>query len=153
MASKVFDLGDDLEHLPDILGAYEKKVEEAETLLLMKGKVAGEALNEQAYWPGHYDIRRAELRTIIKFLERKCNKIRASAYAKSVANYQIEMSDRARERYIDTLDDVQTMLDVIAEVEEVYEKFTAIVDAFKSRGFVLRDKTQMMINQLHNDLL
>lgn len=151
--SRIADLGKNFENLPGLLLEYDEHLAEASARIAIKGKIIEEALKEQAAWPVFYDEKRRELKTLVKFLDSKVNATRGRLTRIYTENYSRELSDRLKDKYIDNEDDFLKMNEIFLEVEELAEKYEAIVDAFKVRGFALRDIVTLRVNSLHQGSL
>lgn len=138
------------ENLPTLLFEYHEDLDLAEKRLSLKGKTMEAALKDQAAWPIVYANMKAELDTILKYVALQVDRQRGIAYQRYTEQYSRELSDRAKERYIDQNEDYLKYQELYLEVQEVREKASAVVDAFTTRGFALRDLTQIRINQLHS---
>lgn len=112
-----------------------------------------EALKEQAAWPIFYDEKRRELNTLVKYLDSKVNAVRGRLTRAYTENYSRELSDRLKDKYIDNEDEYLSMNEIYLEIYEIAEKYEAVVEAFKVRGFALRDITQLRIAQMHQGVL
>lgn len=137
-------------NLPDILAGYEEDLTLAESRLAMKGKTLEACLKDQAAWPIVYSTMKAELDTISKYINVRVEYQRGMLYRQLTENHSRELSDRAKDKYIDNEDDYVKYQELYLEVKEMADKASAVVDAFTTRGFALRDITQLRINQLHS---
>lgn len=139
--------------LPTIVDEYSKILDEAPSALTMKGKTIEQCLKEQASEPIVYADIKAELETIHKGLNKSLDALRSRLYRQYVEKYTRALSDRAIDKFIDGDDDVNAYLDLIIMVKEQLDRSSAVLNAFDTRGFALRDVTQIRINQLHKTLL
>lgn len=151
--SRIADLGKDFKNLPAIIAEYDDHLIEAAGRLSIKGKIIEEALKEQAAWPVFYDEKRRELKTLVKFLDSRVNAVRGKLYRAYTEQYSRELSDRVKDKYIDNEAEYAKIYEVYLEIEELAEKYEAVVDAFKTRSFALRDITTLRINQMHTGTL
>jgi hypothetical protein len=151
--SRIADLGKKYEKLPAIIAEYDAHLDEAQSRIAIKGKIIEEALKEQAAWPVFYDEKRRELNTLVKFLDAKVSYVRGKLTRDYTERYSRELSDRVKDKYIDNEDEYMSIYEVYLEVLELAEKYDAVVDAFKVRGFALRDITQLRIAQMNQGSL
>ena len=147
--SIVRQLGRGLEHFDAIMAGYAKELGEAEDRLKVKGKNLEDANKEQAAWRYFYDVRKAELGALVEYFETQKNKIRSRLF-KGMENYPRDLSDRAKDKYIDHEQDYLTIVETYLEVKEMYDKYSALVGAFEARGFALRNITEIRIHSLEN---
>lgn len=141
-------LGPHCENLDTILQQYETDIVDAESRIKIQGKTLATANREQAGWATYYDTRKVELKTLVKLLESRVNSVRGKLFRKYTENSSRELSDRAKDKYIDHDSEYLDVYSLLLEVEELYEKMAAIVDGFKTRGYALRNLTDLVINQL-----
>lgn len=151
--SRIADLGQNFENLPSLLAQYDEHIEAAPERLAVKGKVIEEALKEQAAWPVFYDEKRRELNTLVKYLDARVADTRGKLTRQYNENYSRDLAERTREKYIDNEAEYITVYQVYLEVYELAEKYEAVVDAFKTRSFALRDIVTLRVNQLQTGIL
>lgn len=151
--SRIADLGKNFERLPALLTEYDEHLALAPERLAIKGKIIEEALKEQAAWPVFYDEKRRELNTLVKYLDSRVSAVRGRLYRAYTENYSRDLPDRTKDKYIDNEPDYLTVNEVYLEVYELAEKYEAVVEAFKVRGFALRDITVLRVNSLHTGTL
>lgn len=132
-----------LEKLPDILNEYEKELENVHAILKIKGKTLRKA-NQEAENQFFYDEKRRELYALVKFMDAKVNAVRGRIYRNLIEKSPRELSDRAKDRYIDNEHDYLVMYQIYLEVKEMYEKYESVVDAFRSRGFAINNLTKLV---------
>lgn len=145
--SRIADLGKKYEKLPLIIAEYDAHLDEAQSRIAIKGKIIEEALKEQAAWPVFYDEKRRELNTLVKFLDARVSYVRGKLTRAYTEQYSRELSDRIKDKYIDNEDEYMSIYEVYLEVLELAEKYDAVVDAFKVRGFALRDVVTARVHQ------
>lgn len=146
--SIISQLGPRYEHLPDILQKYEDEIAAAEDRIRIRGKPLGKANEEQPGWLVYYDSRRIEMKALVKFFEGRVTAVRGKLFRQYTESYSRDLSDRAKDKYIDHDKEYTDVYSVLIEVEELYEKLVAVVEAIKSRGFALRNLTELTVNQL-----
>lgn len=151
--SRIHDLGPKLEGIPALLDEYETAFEQIESNLTLKGKSLDFALKEQSSWPIYYDARKAELRTLVKFMDDQVNKVRGRLTRQFVENYSRQIGERLISTYVDAEPEFIKMRELYFEVEELYEKFSAAAEAFNKRGFALRDLTTARVHQIQDSTL
>ena len=151
--SRIPDLGKNFENLPAILIEYDEDLSLANERLAVKGKVIEEALKEQAAWPVFYDQKLRELKTVLKFMDSRVAYTRGKLTRQYNENYSRELSERTRDKYIDNEDEFMSINELYLEIYELTEKYEAVVDAFKVRGFALRDITTLRVNSIHTGTL
>ena len=141
-------IGARYEHLPDVLQQYEEDIELAADRISLKGKLLAKANEEQIGWLVYYESRRVEMKALVKFFETRVTATRGRLFRQYTENSSRELSDRAKDKYIDHDKDYIDVNSVLIEVEELYEKLAAIVDTIKARGYALRNLTDIAVNQL-----
>lgn len=147
--SKIDLLKKDFSILPDILAEYDEALEQARELLPIAGKTLNTAQKEQCGGYAFFDERRAELKTLVKFMSAQVDKVRGELTRKYMGSSR-DMGERLIAKYIDSEQAYLSMHELLLEVEEIYEKYTAVVDAFTKRGYALKDLTAARIAEIHN---
>lgn len=149
--SRIPNLGKDLERLPDFISEYEQDIVDAKKHIAIDGKSLALANKEQASWQVYYAMRRSEVYVVLKYMEFLVEKTRGRLFKSYTERGNRDLSDRAKERYIDNEDIYLSKHELYLEVKEIYDKFDAIVDGFKSRGFALNNLTRLRIESLENE--
>lgn len=160
--SRIADLGDNkstetkdkYKNLAKILGDYMNDLSEAEENLKIEGKSLEKANRENASWKFYYRQRLVELSTLTKYFEREIDRVRGKLFRSySPPNFNIDLSDRAKDKYIDNEQAYLDINELFLEVKEIRDSYEAIVDAFTDRGYALKNITQARIAQLEDALL
>lgn len=146
--SLIHDVGKKLEHLPGVIDTYSGYLEDFESNLKIEGKNLERANVEQASWGSYYDQRRIELRTLVKFMESELERIRGKLWTFYTEKYSRDLGTRDKDQYINNDQEYLSYLELFLEVKELHDKFEAVVDAFKSRGFALRNITDLRVHSL-----
>ena len=148
--SKIPDLGKNLCQLPEILTQYENELDDVESHIGIKNKTLERANRDQT-WQSYYDQRRIELKTILDYIENnQIKRIRGKLFQKYTENFQQELSDRAKDKYIDNEQAYLEMYEIFLEVKEVYNKYQSVVDTFTSRGYALNNITKARVAEVHD---
>lgn len=147
--SRIDALKRDFSTLPDILAEYDDALENARLLLPIAGKTLDLAQKEQCGGYAFFDERRAELKTLVKFMNAQVDKVRGELTRKYMGASR-DMGERIIAKYIDSEPTYLSMYELLLEVEEVYDKYNAVVEAFTKRGYALKDLTAARIAEIHN---
>lgn len=150
MSSQIGEISVDVTKLPELLEKYENMLSDAEEHLKIEGKNLEKANIEQAAWQSYYDERKVELNTLLKFFEARVDSTRGRLFQKYTETYSHDLSDRAKDKYIDHEDAYLTNYELYLEVKEMHDKYAAVVEAFKSRGFALRNIVQLRVAALED---
>lgn len=159
--SKIAELGDKkstniqerFKYLPKILGEYLDELNEAEQNLEIKGKSLENANKENPSWYYYYNQRFVELNTLTKYFEGEIERVRGKLFRSFTENNNRDLSDRAKDKYIDNEQAYLEMNELYLEVKEVRDSFEAVTSAFKDRGYTLTNITKIRVATLENDLL
>lgn len=148
--SRIPDLGEKYKNLPNVLEQYENELLNADDNLRLKGKTIQVANRENPTWKSYYDQRKAELKTLVEYLEVQVKRVRGRLYRQYNEKYSRELDHRAIEKYIDNEDAVLRTTEVLLEVKELYEKYQSIVEAFTARGYALNNITKLRVASLED---
>lgn len=151
--TRITDIGQKFEKLPAVIAEYENVLKDAEDLIRLKGKMLVEANKENPAWQLFYDQKRIELATLSKFLESQVLKIRGKLFRSLCENHQLDLSDRAKDKYIDNEKEYLDIYELFLEVDEIYKKYQAVVDAFQARSYSLNNLTKIHVAQLENIII
>lgn len=147
--SRIDALKKDFTVLPTILAEYDDYLENARSMLPIAGKTLATAQKEQCGGYAFFDERRAELKTLVKFMNAQVEKVRGELTRKYMGGSR-DMGERLIAKYIDSEPSYLSMYELLLEVEEVYDKYNAVVEAFTKRGYALKDLTAARIAEIHN---
>ncbi len=156
--SKIADLGDKkavnlkdrFKNLPSILAEYDEALEEAEPYLMLKGKTLVEANRENASRYAFYDERRVELKTLVEYIESQVQRVRGQLFRGFTEQYNRDLSDRAKDKYIDSEQAYLDIYEIYLEVKEMYDQYSSVVEAFKLQGYALRNITEARVASVEN---
>lgn len=148
--SRIADLGSGYKNLPALIAEYEAEIDAAPERLTLKGKTLAEALKEQCSWPMFYEVRKAEVKTLVKYIEAQVEKVRGQLGRRYKDNLSLDVGERMLNSFINSEAEYLKVNELRLEVEELYEKYSAMDKAFDKRGFALRDMTTAKVNQLHD---
>lgn len=148
--TRIAELGPKLADVPRLIAEYEDGLIEAKDHLRMSGKRMDVALAEQGSWTFYYGAKKSELKTLVKFMELQVASVRGELIRRYTENYSRALGDRVLNNYVDNEPEYLSMRQLALEIEEMYEKYDALMDAFKSRGFALNNTTNLKIAQLHD---
>jgi FMN phosphatase YigB (HAD superfamily) len=145
-------LGKDNENLQAMLELYDEELKKAPERLSLKGKLLSLANREHVAWLVHYDEKRVELKILTKHFQAQVDRVRGRLFQQYTDRPSREYSERAKDKLIDNDDEFLNANDLLLQVEEMYEKYAAIIEAFKSRGFLLRNLTEIQAQQLNDPI-
>jgi len=132
---------------------YEGYLATVEEHLAIKGKTLAEACVEHAAWAVYYDQKRVEVGSLKKYLEREVERIRGKQWMQITDNHARDYSTTDKNNYINCDASFLAMHELMLEVAELYDKFVAVSDAFKSRGYALNNITKLRVSAIENDII
>lgn len=151
--SLIDQLGENNENVAVILERYDRDLQHAKDHIAIEGKRLEKANLEQASWQAFYDERRIELYTLVKHFEAEVARVRGKLWAKYTDNFTIALGPKDKDQYINKEPAYLLMNAIFLEVKEIYSQYEAVVDAFRSRGFALRNITNIRVSQLEDVIL
>lgn len=151
--SVLFELEDNMSNLPAIIGRYEAGIADVNDRLSLDGKTLERANQEHASWQSYYDERRIELYSLMKQTEDYVNKVKGELWVNYTERFSIELSTRDKEMYINKEPVYLASKRLYNIVCEMYKKYEAVVDAYRSRGFALRNITNIRCAALEDVVL
>lgn len=146
--SKVLHLGKDYEELPKILDQFTQDLKPAEEQLEKEGKLLETSLSKNSSYMHYYDERRIQLHSLVKYFRMEVDRVRSDLYRKYNEVYTRELTYNLMTKYIDGEEDYLYVYKLLIEVEELYEEYVAVVEAFKQRNFELGHMTKLRIANL-----
>lgn len=151
--SIIFEVKDDNSNLPDIIAQYDDMLKDYRDDLEIEGKTLQKANLEQASMLAYYDERRIELYTLQKHYENKLNEVKGKLWVGYTENFSISLAATDKTQYIMREERYLEYCQYILIVSELHKKFESIVEAFKSRGFALRNITNARVAAIEDQIL
>lgn len=151
--SRILDVGDKLKNLPKILAEYDAALEGVEDLIEIKGKSLEGANMENPTWQSFYDQKRVELKTLTEFMDMEVQRVRGKLFRNYNENNSRELKEREINQYINNEEAYLTSYQMYLEVKELLMKYQAVVDAYTTRGYALKNITAVRIASLESTIL
>ena len=151
--SRIPDLGKGYANLPNIINSYQEELILAKDRLAIKGKPYGTAQHEQCTWPNFYDQRKVELKTLVKFFESRVAAVRGRLVKRYNENSNRVLGERMMQSYIDHEEDYLNIHELSLEINELYEQYQAVCDAFTKRGFALRGINDALVHNFTSAII
>lgn len=156
--SRIPDLGDKksndikerFKNLPAILADYNDELKGAEQDIQIKGKSLEGANRENPSLYSYYDQRRVELKTLVEFMDNQVQRTRGRLFRTFTENNNRDLSDRAKDKFIDGEQAYLDIFEIYLEVKEVCESYASIVEAIKFRGYSLNNITKARVANMEN---
>lgn len=149
----IAELGDDFELLPSFLERMEIDFKDAAKHLKIKGVTLDQSLIEQASWVGYYHFRHVELRTIRKHIETVTERARGKLWRHYTEKHPRELQYRDKEHYVNTEDRVAQLKEYYHCVIELEEKYEAMCEALKQKGFMLNALVKSKVASIDGNMV
>lgn len=150
---RISDLIDNPEAIIALIQKYEGVIATSEDVVRLTGKTLEAANKEQAEFTWKASQALAESEGVVKLLEAKLDKLRAGAFRKIKETSDRALADRTIEKYVDDDQDVLDMLHVYLELKMCRDKLAAVVEAFKARGYALKNIVEVRVNSIHQAVM
>lgn len=151
--SLILTIKDDDSNLFEILDMYNDFLSDAEQNLEISGKTLEAANLEHASWMSYYDEKRIELYSLVKHYETKLAKIKGNLWADYTEKYSVSLAATDKGHYIAKEPRYLEVNELLLLTQETYNKFDGLVEAYKSRGFALRNITNARVAALQDVIL
>lgn len=139
--------------LPEIISSYEAELVEAKENLNIKGKTLEKANVENPTWQLYYDQRRVELYTLLKHFDSLVASTRGKLFKSYTETYARDITDRAKEQYINNEPAYLSMYEIYLEIKDIHDRYQAVCDAYKSRGYALNNITKIRVASLEDAII
>ncbi len=136
-----------------MLEEYAKEVDEAYVKIKLKGQLLEHANRENPSWAAYYDQRRIELSTIVKWLDANVKRVRSTLFKNLYKNQPYDLSDNAKNKFVDSEPAYLTAYELYLEGREIYETYQSIVDAFRANGYALNNITKQRVAGLEDAII
>jgi hypothetical protein len=151
--SRIPDLGEGFKNIANVLSDFDIALDDADAILKIEGKSLERANKENPAWQAYYDQKRIELKTLLEYMEMQVQRTRGRLFKSYTETYPRELSDRAKDKYIDNEEAYLTIYEIYLEVKEMYNRYQAVVDAFTSRGYALNNITKIRVASLEDVMM
>lgn len=146
-------LGEGCKNLPSIIDEYEEHLVSSPNRLAISGKTLQQANVEQATWMSFYDQKRVELYVLKKYMEREVDRVRGKLWVQYTETHSRDLNYRDKDNYINQEKAFLTKNELSMTVTEVHDKYAALVDAFRTRGFALNNIVKLRTSAIENDII
>lgn len=136
-----------------LLPGYEEQALGYKEHLAIEGKTLQEACVENSVWFAYYDERRIEVNSMLKFMLAEMEAIKGKVIKNLTEGYRVSLGIREKEFYLANDPEFKEARKIYLQVEEIRDKFVSITEAFKNRGYDLRNITNARVAALENTLL
>ncbi len=136
------------DEIQEILNEFNKFIEQTRSKLKISGKTLLAVSSEQPELLFECLSKRAELKQILKTLELQVNRVRSNLFRQYTENMDIALSDRAKEKYIDSEQQYIDISHQYNSIFEVYEQIDALCQAFIARGYTIKNIIELKLNAL-----
>jgi hypothetical protein len=140
-------LHENVTNVVKIIEVYEQDIDDFKEHLRLKGKNIVVANNEQPSWLVFYDSRRSELKSSLDYMEVHVQKVRGKLWKDYTENYSRDLQAKDKEQYINHEPSFLNAYELYLELKDLYDRYVAIVDAFKARGYALNNITRLVTSE------
>ncbi len=149
----ITNVGEKFQKLASVLSEYDKELDEVEERLSLKNKTIERSNMENPTWMSFYDQKRIELKVLNNFMDMKVDQTRGRLFMRYRENHQVTLNATEINQYINNEDAYIDMCNFRFEVQEVYEKYKQVIEAFKTRGYALNNITKLRVASLEDAIL
>jgi hypothetical protein len=136
-----------------IVEEYEEHLSDAPNRLAIKGKTLQQANVEHAQWMFFYDQKRIELYILKKHMEKEVARVRGKLWVQYTEVHTRELNARDKDNYINQEKSFLNKDELMLIVQELHDKYAALVDAYKSRGYALNNIVKLRTSSIENDVI
>ena len=141
----ITNVGEKFQKLASVLSAYDKELDEVEERLSLKNKTIERSNMENPTWMSFYDQKKVELKVLSDFMDMKVDQTRGRLFMRYKENHMVTLNASEINQYINNEDAYIEMCNFRFEVQEVYEKYKQVIEAFRTRGYALNNITKMRV--------
>jgi hypothetical protein len=100
-----------------------------------------------------YDQKRIELHILKKHMEKEVARVRGKLWKDYTEVHTRELTARDKDNYINQEKAFLNKDELMLIVQELHDKYGALVDAFKSRGYSLNNIVKLRTSSIENDVI
>jgi len=143
----------DLSKLPDVLNAFKDDLESIKQQVVIKGRTLGDTNRDYPSWLFYAASRKTELKILVDYMNAEVDRVRGKLFRSYTENHQINLSDRAKDKYIDNEPAYLNMNELLLEVREIHEQFGDAVKALEAVGYALNNITKSKVAEVNDFML
>lgn len=147
------DNGLDKKKVYQVLADYESKLDNVEEHISIKGKTLAEVNKEHASWQYYYSARKVEIKSLCDYVEQCLEHLKGRLYVKYNEKNNKTLTHQQIDRYINKDDEYLALFEVVLAVRECKDTFQEIVNAYQSRGYAIKNLTELHIHLIQNDII
>ncbi len=141
----ITDVGEKFQKLASVLSDYDKELDEVEERLSLKNRTIERSNMENPTWMSFYDQKKVELKILSDFMDMNVDQVRGRLFMRYKENHMVTLNASEINQYINNEDAYIDVCNFRFEVREVYEKYKAVIEAFRTRGYALNNITKMRV--------
>jgi len=145
-------LGPNYENLNKVLEPYVEDLLDSSKHLNLNGKGYKEANKEQAQWVSYYDERRLEIKTILEYFDIEVERVRTKII-RGFERYHRDLTDSMKKVYANNEPELLEVQKRRLTVQEIYGKYNSLVEAFKQRGYSLKNIATLIQANIEDTIL
>ena len=147
------EIGEKFKKLPAVLSEYDKELDLIESRLTLENITLERANMENPTWLSFYDQKKVELKILNDYMEMRVNQCRGRLFARYKENNMVSLNATEINQYINNEDAYVELFEILLEVQEMYEKYKQVIEAFKARGYALNNITKIRVASLEDVIL
>jgi len=151
--SIILKLLPNLSNLGDVLDVYTDILHGAEDDLMITGKTLHDANRDQPLHMSYYGQRLVEVKTIRKYVDARVDQVRGTLWVGYKERHSVALGTRDIDQYVNKEDSYVAMSDMSIITSELLNQFEMLLEAFKSRGYALRNITESRIAEVQDFIL
>lgn len=129
---------------------YSNDLVRFKTELQIKGKSLGEANRDQPSLLAYYEEKRIEIDSIRRKVKLLLDEKRGKKWEYYTESFDRDINARDKDNYIKADEEMVKITQIYDDIDILHNKFYMIVEAFKQRGFSLKNITEIYINGIEN---
>lgn len=153
VSSALSAIRNDISAIVPVLSYYEQQIANVKEEIRLKSKRLDGAIIDQSSLLYRYDELRVEMKKVSEVVGVVVAEKYGSLWKFYTEKYSRELSPKDKDQYIKHESKYIRLLEIQAEVDELYQKFEAVVHAFQSRGYALNNLTRLYANNVTDIML
>lgn len=135
----------DINYLNEIIPIYKQDLMEANEIIKLTGKQIDIANAEHSGWVSYYHEKYVEIKNIKEYIQSKVNETHSLLWIKLTEKMNIILSQKDKEIYIKSNPEFLEINEKFLAIQELYDQYSRVLDAFEKRGYCLNNLTRLII--------
>lgn len=148
MSQALDAIRENFDNITIVITEYNSMLDIVKADITVQGKALDKANIEQASLQYLYHEAYVEMKGILEYVGDIVDSTKGRLWKTLTEGVNLALQQKDKEHYINCDPEYLAVRELFIEIKELTEKYAAVVEAFKSRGYVLNNLTRIALKEL-----